>query len=454
MSTDKKIEDRVRSVRQRLPIYRIDNDLILLARSLVSVVKLEARNAVADYADRIIRDFPECSAQMMVVRDHYVEAGVAHWIALFEADFGPRYLETMDSFADLEAAATVGARSRSSIAMRMFTPLVTTRARRRLTPSSLAADCDAIMRLICFDVTTAIAMDQSKRATAADMRRARLIAEMENFQNAISAIAGQFDRESAAMTAAASASTQLALASKSDIEETLKACDETREITQATAASTEELSRSIRDINARLHDATANASEAANATNALEQTLAELRQAADSIGGLITTIAEIASQTNLLSLNATIEAARAGAQGRGFSVVAGEVKALASQTQRATVSIGEDIQNLRASVSACFDRLSLVTNSINGVIESASSIAGAVTQQDQVTSAIAADAARAAVSSQQVESISNASSASIDRTLLAAGSVTRTAATLAERTHDLKTTAARFMEAVRKSTAA
>jgi hypothetical protein len=72
-----------------------------------------------------------------------------------------------------------------------------------------------------------------------------------------------------------------------------------------------------------------------------------LLEATQKIGEVMGLIQNIAAQTNLLALNATIEAARAGEAGRGFAVVASEVKALATQTAKATEEIADQIQTIR-----------------------------------------------------------------------------------------------------------
>jgi methyl-accepting chemotaxis protein len=116
-----------------------------------------------------------------------------------------------------------------------------------------------------------------------------------------------------------------------------------------------------------------------------EQAIQNLSHDSDTIGEVLAVIRGIAEQTNLLALNAAIEAARAGEQGRGFAVVADEVRTLASRTQDSTKEIQEIIEKLQHGVGNAVGKIGSVREKANEVIEnvegsaeSLAEIAGAI----------------------------------------------------------------------------
>ncbi|MBW4055638.1 MAG: methyl-accepting chemotaxis protein [Proteobacteria bacterium] len=122
------------------------------------------------------------------------------------------------------------------------------------------------------------------------------------------------------------------------------------------------------------------------------RTVENLGERSDQIGAIIGTIEDIADQTNLLALNAAIEAARAGEQGRGFAVVADEVRALAERTTRATKEIGGMIKSIqsetRSAVSAMEEGVHEVERGTEDASRSGSALEEILSQVNEVTGQI------------------------------------------------------------------
>ena len=169
---------------------------------------------------------------------------------------------------------------------------------------------------------------------------------------------------------------------------------------QDTASAARESQNQVNQSNTNISQSMAATNRVVDAVNASNGTIDQLNRSIAKIGDITSVIADIASQTNLLALNAAIEAARAGEQGRGFAVVADEVRKLAERTTTSTADINttvSEIQSVTAQAVASMDVASQeVETGIGKLRESVAGLEG-ITQSSSLVSLMAgqiSDAAR------------------------------------------------------------
>jgi methyl-accepting chemotaxis protein len=180
------------------------------------------------------------------------------------------------------------------------------------------------------------------------------------------------------------------------------ASEEASQNVQAVAAASEELSASIDEISRQISQTKDVVSKASEATSETDAKIAGLAEAASKIGEVISLIQDIAEQTNLLALNATIEAARAGEAGKGFAVVASEVKELATQTAKATEAISEQITNVQRETESSVEAIRGIAETMTEVSTATEAIAAAVEEQGASTTEISNNVQQAAAGSNEV----------------------------------------------------
>ena len=154
---------------------------------------------------------------------------------------------------------------------------------------------------------------------------------------------------------------------------------------QAVASGAEELAASVGEISRQAADALSISTKAVEQANETNKIVSGLALAAQKIGDVVKLINNIAEQTNLLALNATIEAARAGEAGRGFAVVASEVKSLATQTSKATDEISGQIAEVQNSTTSAVNVIEAISQTISRINEISAAIAASVEEQSSVT---------------------------------------------------------------------
>ncbi len=180
------------------------------------------------------------------------------------------------------------------------------------------------------------------------------------------------------------------------------------------------------------------------------ETLAALTLHADQIAAFVEEIRGIAAKTNLLALNATIEAARAGEAGRGFVVVAGEVKSLASEAARASDRVAGLLVDVRGSVGRATTDISEAVFAIREISQAAGDIAAAADKQREESRRVEAGAARAAETAGEIENDVGRVASAITAAVALSTQVRESATALSGGAHQLRGSSERFISQMRQ----
>jgi methyl-accepting chemotaxis protein len=333
-------------------------------------------------------------------------------------------------------------------------------------------------------------------AEAVDEIRDHTRASVEAYNASRAALAAMIGTVSETATALSSASRQLASGSDetgravgeiasaveqvaAGAERQVRAVSSAREVVEGVAGATSRSADGARETAVAADEArrlaTAGAQAVREATDAMgavrlassaaTEAIAELGAKSAQINGIVETITGIAEQTNLLALNAAIEAARAGEQGRGFAVVADEVRKLAEESRTAaasiarligaiqadtrhTVDVVEDGDRRTAQTAATVERAREAFEAIGGAVDSmaerANEIAAAVRQAAEGSTRVQRDIVEVAAVAQQTSSSTEQVSATTQQTSAATQQIAAAAQELAARASELERFVGRF----------
>jgi methyl-accepting chemotaxis protein len=289
--------------------------------------------------------------------------------------------------------------------------------------------------------------EAERRATA--QRKADMHKLADEFQAAVGGIIDTVSSASTELEASAGTLTRTAEVTQELSGAVAAASEQATANVQSVASATEEMTSSVNEISRQVQVSSRIASEAVRQAQATDARINELSQAAGRIGDVVKLITAIAEQTNLLALNATIEAARAGEAGRGFAVVASEVKQLASQTAKATDEIGTQIAGMQAATQDSVAAIKEIGGTISRISEIASTIAAAVEEQGAATQEIARNVGEAAKGTQQVASNITDVNRGAGETGTASAQVLSSAQSLSHESNHLKAEVDKFLSTVR-----
>ncbi len=285
----------------------------------------------------------------------------------------------------------------------------------------------------------------------ADARRTTMAAMAQRFETSMLGIVEQLDTAAKALGGTAEALHRDAADTQQKTHVVARSIDEASGNVQSVAGATEEMSASSKAIAEQAGQAADAAQTAADMANTTRGKVTAMMEASQRIGTSIELISQITSQTNLLALNATIEAARAGEAGRGFNVVATEVKALATQTARATAEISEQVKSVQDATLQASDAMNTIARMVIDLRDISTAISHSVLQQTEAVAEISRSTLQAADSTQRI----NATVAEVNDNAGRTGESARAAheeiLRLFAQSQALKTTAIDFLQSVRSA---
>ncbi len=227
-----------------------------------------------------------------------------------------------------------------------------------------------------------------------------LISNVQRVADRVSALSKNVEETSTSLNTQSQTVTQQA-------ENTQQLAQSGYDSAQGVTQTTETMSQDIRTINTESDHARSTSTEALNHLTQASETVNQLRSSSDKINQINELITTITNQTKILAMNATIEAARAGEAGRGFGVVASEVKALAEQTASATDQVAAMIKELQVHAQATTDKMESIDTVMQQVGETQNKISDSINEQDRAAGAIAQNIESMAQGSRQIVDLVN-----------------------------------------------
>ncbi len=292
-----------------------------------------------------------------------------------------------------------------------------------------------------------IMQENTKQIDQAAQQR---MAIADEFEATVKGVTATVARAANSVHATSSALQGTAQSTAAKSNAALDASQLTSENVKVVAASTEELSHSFGKINDQVNESAGVVRRAVSEAEQASEIVAGLAEASKNIDTVVETITSIAKQTDLLALNAAIEAARAGDAGRGFAIVAAEVRKLAEATRGATDNARQETRRVQNSTNEAVASINRCCSTVSEVDTISASISKLVQQQTSATSNINENVAEAARRTEQVSENIGAASQEATDTLLATDDLLTAASELSQQSDALAASVETLLATIRQ----
>jgi methyl-accepting chemotaxis protein len=294
-------------------------------------------------------------------------------------------------------------------------------------------------------------MNEEKKSLEekAEKERKRVLNELANkFNSTVTQVSTTVGLAAEEMEATSKNMADSSKTNSARVEELVQYASTASTNVSTVASAAEELSASVKELERQINDSTNNVNGAVKQAEIAATTINGLSSATEKISSVTSLISDIAAQVNILALNATIEASRAGDAGKGFGVVALEVKGLAQQTTKALEQITEQINSIQAESVNAVKFIEGINKTISEISRISSSIAKTIQDQGVATTEIAKNIHEAAKWVQDLYKNSEGVKEFTNQNMNAAGEMLNACSELASQANHLNKEVEKFVKGI------
>jgi methyl-accepting chemotaxis protein len=378
----------------RAPIFGVDASTLQLVSTFRDGLLAEVTKAYGAY-NAVLGNNPTYAEAVSTQGNELAALLAGHASMLFGGKLDAAYIDSLGKVTRFECDTVFGSRAHAVLMMIIFRIVLPKIGQRnRFSGRKTAEQALKIAELLTLDVNLAIGGLQSIRLKEARRREAELTERIVAFRDSMADVAKLLDEVAYGVRQAIATVANASKAATSSVDASQVAWTTLKDLTGDSALASKQLRAAAVEIGeeaAKGADIGARTSKATDMADAATQAfIAQVSQ----VGSIVQTISAIAQQTNLLALNATIEAARAGDAGKGFAIVAQEVKTLAEQVTHATKTISSAITQALDASQHVAEPITVMREAVRDLEAVAETIAAATSQQINATVTVVDQAQR------------------------------------------------------------